>query len=49
MKYHFGTKIDIIVHPPVQTAGLSRAELAEIPAKVEETIRKGLEELQRKA
>lgn len=43
-----GKKIDIIVHPPVQTAGLSRAELAEIPAKVEETIRKGLEELQAK-
>ncbi len=43
-----GKKIDIIVHPPVQTAGLSRAELAEIPAKVEETIRRGLEDLQAK-
>ena len=41
-----GTKIDIIVHPPIQTAGLSRAELAEIPARVEEIIRRGVEELQ---
>ena len=44
-----GTKIDIIVHPPIQTAGLSRAELAEIPARVEEIIRQGVEELQKNA
>lgn len=41
-------KIDMIIHPPIETASLSRAELAEIPAKVEEIIRQGLEELQAK-
>jgi 1-acyl-sn-glycerol-3-phosphate acyltransferase len=41
-----GTKIDLIFHPPIQTAGLSRQELTEIPARVEEIIRQGLNELQ---
>lgn len=41
-----GKKIDMIVHPPIETAGLSRQELAEIPARVEEIIRRGVEELQ---
>ena len=36
----------MIIHPPVPTAGLSRAELAELPAQVEEIIRRGVEELQ---
>ena len=40
-----GKKIDMIIHPPIQTAGLSRQELAEIPEKVEEIIRQGVEEL----
>ena len=42
-----GKKIDMIIHPPVPTAGLSRAELAELPAQVEEIIRRGVEELQK--
>ena len=40
-----GKKIDMIIHPPIQTAGLSRQELVEIPEKVEEIIRQGVEEL----
>ncbi len=39
-------KIDMIIHPPIPTAGLSRAEQAELPARVEEIIRSGVEELQ---
>ena len=32
----------LIVHPPVETAGLSRQELSELPDKIEEIIRSGL-------
>lgn len=32
----------LIVHPPVETAGLSRKELAELPDRIEEIIRAGL-------
>ena len=32
----------LIVHPPVETAGLSRQELAALPDKIEEIIRSGL-------
>lgn len=39
-------KIDIIVHPPIETAGMSRQEQAELPSRVEEIIRRGVEELQ---
>ena len=37
--------VDVIIHEPIDTANLSRAELAELPEKVEGTIRNGLESL----
>lgn len=40
-----GKKIDVLVHPPIETAGMSRQELAELPHKVESMIRDGLKEL----
>ena len=52
--YHFfeetgaitwGVHVDVIIHEPIDTANLSRAELAELPEKVEGTIRNGLESL----
>ena len=52
--YHFfeetgaitwGVHVDVIIHEPIDTANLSRAELAELPEKVEDTIRNGLESL----
>ena len=39
--------VDVIVHEPIDTADLSRAELATLPEKVESTIRGGLTELQK--
>ena len=44
-----GKKIDMIIHPPIITAGMSRAEQAALPQQVEDIIRKGLEELQAKS
>ena len=52
--YHFfeetgavtwGVHVDVIIHEPIDTASLSRPELAALPERVESTIRKGLEEL----
>lgn len=40
-----GCHIDFMVHPPIETKDMSRAELAELPHKVEKTIRDGLETL----
>lgn len=42
-----GCHIDFMVHPPIETKDMSRAELAELPHIVEKTIRDGLETLQR--
>ena len=39
------TQAVVIIHEPIDTANLSRAELAELPEKVEGTIRNGLESL----
>lgn len=38
-------KIDLLVHPPIETASLSRQELAELPDMVEKMIRDGLDQL----
>ncbi len=40
-----GAHIDVIVHPPIETAGMARSELNKLPQVVEEIIRGGLEEL----
>lgn len=40
-----GQTIDVLVHPPIETADMSRQELAEVPKKVEAMIREGLEQL----
>ena len=40
-----GKKIDMLIHPPITTADLSRQELAELPDKVEEIILQGVETL----
>lgn len=40
-----GKKIDMLIHPPIDTASLSREELAALPEKVEEIIRQGVETL----
>lgn len=40
-----GTKIDMLIHPPIATADLSRQELTELPDRVEEIIRQGVETL----
>jgi len=42
-----GTHIDFMVHKPINTADLSRAELAALPEKVEAIVRSGLEKLTR--
>lgn len=39
-----GQTINVIVHKPIETEGLSRFELAEIPAKAEAMIREGLKQ-----
>ena len=38
-----GAVIDVIVHPPIETAGISRAEEKELPKRVEDIVRNGLE------
>jgi len=38
-----GAVIDVIVHPPIETAGLSRAEQNHLPKQVEQIVREGLE------
>ncbi|MBR5229894.1 MAG: 1-acyl-sn-glycerol-3-phosphate acyltransferase [Firmicutes bacterium] len=40
-----GVHIDFVVHEPIDTAGLSRSELAELPERVETAIRTGLSQL----
>ena len=40
-----GAHIDFMVHPAIETAGLSRQELAELPKKVEDIVRGGLEDI----
>lgn len=40
-----GCHIDFMVHPPIETKDMSRAELAELPSTVEKIIRDGLEAL----
>lgn len=40
-----GAHIDFMVHPAIDTAGLSRQELAELPEKVEAIVRGGLEDI----
>lgn len=38
-----GAVIDVIVHPAIETAGMSRAEERELPKRVEDIVRGGLE------
>ena len=38
-----GAVIDVIVHPAIETAGISRAEEKELPKRVEDIVRSGLE------
>ena len=40
-----GVHIDFMVHPAIETAALSRQELAELPEKVEAIVRSGLEDI----
>lgn len=40
-----GVHIDFMVHPAIETAGLSRQELAGLHEKVEDIVRSGLEEI----
>jgi len=42
-----GVHIDFMVHEPINTADLSRTELAELPERVENIVRSGLEKLTR--
>jgi hypothetical protein len=37
-----GTKLDFIVHEPIDTSKLDRKELAELGERVEEIVRSGL-------
>ena len=43
-----GVHIDFMVHKPIDTASLSRAELADLPERVESIIRQGLTTLTKK-
>ena len=43
-----GCHIDFMVHKPIETKDMSRAELAELPVLVENIVRSGLETLTRK-
>lgn len=43
-----GARIDVIVHPPIETAGLSRAEEKDLSDKVETIVREGVETLAKK-
>lgn len=40
-----GARIDVIVHPPIETAGMSRAEEKGLSDRVEEIIKSGVEEI----
>lgn len=44
--YLKGTDIDMIVHPPIETKGMSRRDEKELTGKVEEIIMSGLQKLQ---
>ena len=44
-----GAVIDVIVHPPIETAGLSRGEQNQLPKQVEQIVRTGLEQLIQRA
>lgn len=44
-----GAVIDVIVHPPIETAGMSKAEERELPKQVENIVRGGLEILVERA
>lgn len=44
-----GAVIDVIVHSPIETAGLSRAEQNHLPKQVEQIVRDGLEILVKRA
>ncbi|MBQ3074431.1 MAG: 1-acyl-sn-glycerol-3-phosphate acyltransferase [Clostridia bacterium] len=35
-------RVDVTIHPPIETAGMSRHEAAELPEKVEEIVRGGM-------
>ena len=41
-----GAEIDIIVHRPIETKGLSRAEEKALGEKVEKIVKDGVKELQ---
>ena len=40
-----GAHIDFLVHKPIETASMTRQELAELPEKVESIVRQGLEDI----
>ena len=42
-KHH---SMEFLVHPPIETAGMDRHQLAELPQQVEEIVRQGVAELQ---
>ena len=44
-----GAVIDVIVHPPIETAGISKAEERQLPKQVENIVRDGLEVLVKRA
>lgn len=44
-----GAVIDVIVHPPIETVGMSRAEQNQLPKQVEGIVRNGLETLVKRA
>lgn len=46
--YLKGAKIDIMIHEPIETKGLTRQEEKELPDKVEKIIVGGLRKLQAK-
>lgn len=44
-----GAVIDVIVHPPIETAGMARSEQNQLPERVENIVRSGLEVLIQRA
>ena len=44
-----GAVIDVIVHPAIETAGMSRADQNQLPERVEQIVRDGLEILVKRA
>lgn len=42
-----GARIDVMIHPPVETAGLDRKAEKQLTVDVENTVRQGLEELKK--